>query len=178
MELRCCINITCRKFFQCWIHWFENLGSSVTFRNLRSKSRLTTLPCCIHICNLQTWSMIGIPFQNIWLGFYYKVMLFSEKSWNLGPLQEVGLLLEICVFFWILMQNVWTIKGFSIEHSSLTLLSVSFIDGFLGVVLLWPAACSALCSSSMVWHQLYLFCAEFFLEVSVSTVRRIVPVLL
>jgi hypothetical protein len=55
MELRCCINITCRKLFQCWIHWFENLGSSVTFRNLISKSRLTTLPCCIH--NLQPPNM-------------------------------------------------------------------------------------------------------------------------
>jgi hypothetical protein len=55
MELRCRINITCRKFFQCWIHWFENLGSSVTFRNLRSKSRLTTLSCCIH--NLQPQNM-------------------------------------------------------------------------------------------------------------------------
>jgi hypothetical protein len=64
-------------------------------------------------------------------------------------LKEVGLLLEICVFFWILMQNVM-IQGSSIEHSSLTLLRVSFIDGFLGVLLLWPAACSALCSSSMV----------------------------
>jgi hypothetical protein len=46
-------------------------------------------------------------------------------------LEEVGLLLEICVFFWILMQNVWMIQGFSIEHSSLTLLRVPFVDGFL-----------------------------------------------
>ncbi len=82
MELRCCINITCRKLFQCWIHWFEKLGSSVTFRNLR-KSRLTTLPCCIH--NLQPPNMEYD--RNSLSKYLTKILIQSNVT---GSLKKVG----------------------------------------------------------------------------------------